>query len=90
MRLPLGKPWFGPRRFGYGVSPISGEGWACLGLYILSMAVIPSLWGRELRGMEAIGILAALLVCTAVLLVVVWLKLDRSRPLRWRWGEDGP
>ena len=52
------------------------------------MAMIPTLMGREARGQEALGILAALLGCTVLLLVVVWLKLDRSRPLRWRWGED--
>jgi hypothetical protein len=52
------------------------------------MAMIPSLMGREARGADALGILAALLGCTALLLVVVWLKMDRSKPLRWRWGED--
>ncbi|MCA3699640.1 hypothetical protein [Phenylobacterium sp.] len=88
MKLPIGKPWFGPRRFGFGVSPMNGQGWACIGLYILTMAMIPSLMGREARGADALGILAALLGCTALLLVVVWLKMDRSKPLRWRWGED--
>jgi hypothetical protein len=51
------------------------------------MAMIPSLMGREARGADALGILAALLGCTALLLVVVWLKMDRSKSLRWRWGE---
>ncbi|MFM8819659.1 MAG: hypothetical protein ACKOD3_03825 [Phenylobacterium sp.] len=88
MKLPLGKPWFGPRRFGYGVSPTSGQGWACIGVYVLAMAIIPSLMGREVRGREALGILAVLMGCTALLLVVVWLKMDRTQPLRWRWDGD--
>ena len=25
----MSKPWFGPRKFGIGVTPISWEGWAC-------------------------------------------------------------
>lgn len=88
MKPPLGRPWFGPRRFGYGVSPVTGQGWACIGVYVLAMAVTPTLMGREARGMDALATLAVLLGCTAALLVVVWLKLDRTRPLRWRWGDD--
>jgi len=88
LNLPLGRARFSPRRFGYGVSPTTGQGWARIGLYVLVMAMIPTLTGREVRGMDALWTLAALLGGTAVLLVAVWLKLDRSRPLRWRWGED--
>jgi len=88
MKLPIGRPWFGPRRFGYGVTPITGQGWACVGLYVLAMAVTPTLMGRDLRGAEALGTLGVLLGCTVLLLVVTWLKMDRSKPLRWRWGED--
>lgn len=88
MRLPLGRPWFGPRRFGYGISPTTGAGWACVGVYALAMAMIPTLMGREVRGVHALGTLAVLLGCTAALFVVVWLKMDHSKPLRWRWGDD--
>ena len=88
MKFPIGRPWFGPRRFGYGVTPITGQGWACVGLYVLAMAVTPTLMGRDLRGAEALGTLGVLLGCTVLLLVVVLLKMDRSKPLRWRWGED--
>lgn len=88
MKLPIGRPWFGPRRFGYGVTPITGQGWAFVGLYVLAMAVTPTLMGRDLRGAEALGTLGVLLGCTVLLLVVVWLKIDRSKSLRWRWGED--
>jgi hypothetical protein len=51
------------------------------------MAITPTLMGRDLRGAEALGTLGVLLGCTVLLLVVVWLKMDRSKPLRWRWGE---
>lgn len=88
MKLPVGKPWFGRRRSGFGVSPTNGEGWACVGIYVLVMALIPTLMGRDLRGVEALGTLAVLLGCTAVLLVVAWLKMDRSGPIQGRPGED--
>jgi len=67
---------------------MNGQGWACIGVYVLAMTMIPTLMGREARGADPLGILAALLGCTALLLVVVWLKMDRTQPLRWRWDED--
>lgn len=88
MKLPIGKPWFGPRRSGFGVSPTTGQGWACVGIYVLAMALIPTLMGRDLRGAEALGTLAVLLGCTALLLGVAWLKMDRSGPKQGRQGED--
>ena len=78
MKLPIGQPWFGPRRFGFGVSPINGQGWACIGVYVPALATIPTLMGRAARGADALGILAALLVRTALLPVVVGPTIDRT------------
>ncbi len=25
----MSKPWFGPRKFGFGFTPLSWEGWVC-------------------------------------------------------------
>lgn len=42
------KPWFGPRRFGYGWTPITPEGWLTAGAAIVcviaSIAVLPVAW----------------------------------------------
>jgi hypothetical protein len=29
----MGKPWFGARRYGYGLAPITWEGWVVTGLW---------------------------------------------------------
>jgi hypothetical protein len=58
------KAWFGPRRLGWGLAPVSPEGWA-----VTAAATTASLVVRK-RG----GGLRARLVLTAVLLLVVVLK----------------
>lgn len=31
----MGKSWFGPRKFGFGVTPITWQGWICTLLLVL-------------------------------------------------------
>ena len=33
----MGKPWFAPKRFGYGATPSSREGWTATAVYIAVM-----------------------------------------------------
>ncbi len=40
------KPWFGPRRFGWGLSPVSTEGWLLTALAI-AVSVAAKKEGRE-------------------------------------------
>jgi hypothetical protein len=59
------KAWFGPRRLGWGLSPVSAEGWAVTGV-AAAAAVGLATAGRHERW-------TALLV-VVVLLVIVFLK----------------
>jgi hypothetical protein len=34
------KPWFGPRRWGWGLGPISGEGWLVTGASVAATLVL--------------------------------------------------
>ena len=36
----MNKRWFGPRKFGYGVTPISWEGWTCVAVLVLAMTAL--------------------------------------------------
>jgi hypothetical protein len=36
------KAWFGPRRFGWGLSPASPEGWVTTGIAIVAIIVLAS------------------------------------------------
>jgi hypothetical protein len=32
-----GRPWFGPRRYGWGLKPVSWQGWALTGAYVAAV-----------------------------------------------------
>lgn len=34
----MSKPWFGPRKFGVGLTPVSWEGWVCTLLVVVVFA----------------------------------------------------
>lgn len=78
----MGKPWFNPKRFGYGVGlPCSWEGWAVLAAFvgvIIGDAYI--LDDAQWRLRAAIG-----LVASVALLVIVVAKTRGG--WRWRWGK---
>jgi hypothetical protein len=85
MRSEDDRPWFGARRFGYGLSPITWEGWASVGVFAIALSAAGRLLGHSM-GPGRFQALAAGL--TAVLLGLVWLKRDRKQKIRWRWGDD--
>jgi hypothetical protein len=35
-----GRPWFGPRRYGWGLTPISWQGWVLTGAYVVAVFVL--------------------------------------------------
>ncbi|MES2862336.1 MAG: hypothetical protein V4701_12760 [Pseudomonadota bacterium] len=58
--------WFGPKRWGSGVSPASWEGWAVLGVFVLAMGVTGYLiedalwrWVLMLAEIAAVMVVAA-------------------------------
>jgi hypothetical protein len=72
------KAWFGPKRFGYGASPRSWEGWLATALFTLviagaSLLLIGSGWGRQPVNLLVVD--GALL---AVFLVVVSMTYDKD------------
>ena len=79
----MGKPWFNPKRYGYGVGlPCSWEGWAVMAVFAAIMLGIPYLIDdTHWRLRAAIGVLAV------VALIVVVVAKTRGG-WRWRWGRD--
>ncbi|MGH7759766.1 MAG: hypothetical protein ACREN7_10685 [Candidatus Dormibacteria bacterium] len=53
------KPWFGPRRFGWGLSPISIEGWLVTAAAVAAQAWTRRRlgWGRRRRTTIALAVL---------------------------------
>ncbi|TAK98652.1 MAG: hypothetical protein EPO08_18515 [Rhodospirillaceae bacterium] len=75
------KPWFRPRRYGYGSGfPVSWEGWAVLAIYMGALFGIRFL----VRGSPLM--ILAVIPLTGLLL---WICRARTEGgWRWRWGED--
>jgi len=59
------KAWFGPRRLGWGLSPVTGEGWAVLAIGAGTAVVLASI-DRHSRWLG--------LIVVAVMLVITFLK----------------
>lgn len=55
------KPWFGPRRFGWGLDPVSVEGWAITGGALLAALV------ARRRGVKNPKLIGPALLAIAVL-----------------------
>jgi uncharacterized membrane protein YhaH (DUF805 family) len=75
--------WFPARRYGWGWGPpTSWQGWAALVVYLALVALDFALFPPR---SEWAAFLGYLLVVTALLIMVCWLKGERPR---WRWGDD--
>jgi uncharacterized YccA/Bax inhibitor family protein len=77
--------WFKPRRFGYGATPVTWEGWAItLATLVLVLASLLVTVFVD----ESAWVLAAVLIdvgAIGALLVVSYRKTDGK--WRWRWGN---
>lgn len=83
----MNKPWFAPKRYGYGASlPVSWEGWAVLvGFFLGLWAVVhfsPLLPPRE----GTIARLVGIAVLIAVFVAIARVKTEGG--WRWRNGTD--
>ena len=75
--------WFPARRYGWGWGPpTSWQGWAAIVVYAALVALDFALFPPR---SEVAAFLAYLLIVTALLIAVCWLK---GEPPRWRWGGD--
>ena len=74
-----GKPWFAPKRFGYGTGlPISWEGWLALAVFVGGVVGSAALT----KGATRIAIFACL---TLVFLLICVAKTRGG----WRWRSGG-
>jgi chromate transport protein ChrA len=78
--------WFKPKRYGYGATPVTWQGWAVTLGTVLAMVAV-SLYLRPAA--KSPWALAALLLfdaaALAVLAVVSFRKTNGA--WRWRWGD---
>lgn len=88
MRAEPSKPWFAPKRYGYGAGlPIAWQGWAVLAAYILILSVSAFVLIAIFPdpAVFAVGYLAFCAVATVGLGVICSRKTKGG--WRWRNGE---
>ena len=76
-----GPEWFAPKRYGFGATPISWQGWALtLGFVGLTILIAVSFAKSPLQ-------MIAILVPIAVAFIVICARTTRGG-WRWRWGDE--
>ncbi len=73
--------WFAPKRYGFGATPISWQGWTLtLGFVGLIILIAVSFAKSPLQ-------MIAILVPIAVAFIVICARTTRGG-WRWRWGDE--
>lgn len=77
--------WFRPRRYGYGATPVTWEGWALTaGVVILSIVAMNLLADRS---NVVAWLVWAVFVATVAFLMVQISRQRTDGEWRWRWGQ---
>ena len=79
--------WFKPKRYGYGATPVTWQGWAItLGAV---MAIIVAALLLLHNGEKDPGAWLAFFAIEAVVLAMLWIISRRKTDgaWRWRWGD---
>ncbi len=80
--------WFRPKRYGYGATPSTWQGWLLTIAFVALLAGIMTTLESGAAGAEArLAALAAAAAATVLFIWIAWKKTDG--PWRWRWGPDG-
>ncbi|MFZ1920412.1 MAG: hypothetical protein WAU57_02135 [Xanthobacteraceae bacterium] len=78
--------WFKPKRYGYGATPVTWQGWAVtLGTVLVMVAVSLVLRLAERQSWGLAAMLAFDAAALAILFFVCRRKTDGE--WRWRWGD---
>lgn len=81
-----GKPWFAPKRYGYGTGlPITWQGWAVLGGYLALILGMTVAAGAYPNAYTVIG--STVVVAIATLAFILFAKNRTRGGWLWRWGE---
>jgi len=79
--------WFRPKRYGYGATPRTWQGWLLTIAFVALLGGIAATLEASHSGAEARLIaLAAAAGATVLFVWISWKKTDG--PWRWRWGPD--
>ncbi len=81
--------WFRPKRYGYGATPITWEGWAVVLGFAALMAVSVIVMNRVAGVASPAGwLIWAAFVAAGVLWLVQFSRRRTDGEWRWRWGRE--
>lgn len=77
--------WFKRKLYGWGWTPVTWQGWACIIGYILIVVLLSSTVGDAPTTTEMIGMfILPLSILTGIL---IWICYEKGEPPRWQWGK---
>ena len=79
--------WFKAKRYGYGWTPATWQGWACIALYTLALGFVALgvNWAAPTQSDIFLWFVPLTLLFTTILVVVSY---KTGETPRWRWGDD--
>jgi hypothetical protein len=85
----MAKLWFEARRYGWGWTPVTVEGWIVTALFVAAVFVNAAIFIYRVRtGYDVhsakVTFYAWLVVLVVALIAICWLTGERPR---WRWGD---
>jgi hypothetical protein len=83
-----GAVWFRPKRYGYGATPVTWQGWALVGGFVAAIVLAAILLVGKSNPPP--GNVVAFFIVEAALLAALWVISQRTTDgaWRWRWGAD--
>jgi hypothetical protein len=82
--------WFKPKRYGYGATPVTWQGWA-LTLGFVAAVFVLAWWliGFDQAGQPSGWNFILFFKSVAILVVALWIISKRTTDgeWRWRWGQ---
>jgi membrane protein YdbS with pleckstrin-like domain len=81
--------WFKPKRYGYGATPVTWQGWAVtIGS---ALVMVAAAFGASATAVKSLwAIFAVMLVIEAIAIATLFIVSYRKTEggWRWRWGDD--
>lgn len=79
--------WFKQKRYGFGASPSSWQGWALTIAYVVILAALGAWMGAEEGEVasRALPFIAIVLALTVLFVGIAWRTTEGG--WRWRWGD---
>ncbi|MEJ2376592.1 MAG: hypothetical protein P8Y53_11695 [Pseudolabrys sp.] len=79
--------WFKPKRYGYGATPVTWQGWTLTIATVVAMVLISvTLRVTERSYWTLVALIAFDVAALATLAIVSYWKTEDG--LHWRWGAD--